>query len=145
MSAFWGFHRIEIVALVGCLGLLGMIFELVRRKKIKERYSMLWFCTGVSVLVLSVKREWLEKFSAMIGVYYAPSSLFIVLSGFMILILIHYSMVISQLLAQNQKLGQKIALLEAELHAFTREHENKEARGQASGFTGKDRRLSAVE
>jgi hypothetical protein len=140
MSAFWGFHRIEIVALAGCLGLLGLIFELVRRKKIKERYSMLWFCTGLSVLALSVKREWLEKFSSMIGVYYAPSSLFIVLSGFMILILIHYSMVISQLLSQTQKLGQKIALLETELHTFKRENES---RGQPGG--AKDRRLSAVE
>jgi hypothetical protein len=110
-----GFHRVEAVALIACFSLMATIFELVRRKKIKERYSLLWFFTGMSMLVLTLKRDWLEKFSSMVGIYYAPSSLFLLLSGFMILILIHYSTVLSQLLSQNQKLGQKLALLEAEV------------------------------
>jgi hypothetical protein len=110
-----GFHRVEVVALVACFSLIGVIFELVRRRKIKERYSLLWFFTGVSMLALTLKRDWLERFSSTVGIYYAPSSLFLLLSGFMILILIHYSTVISQLLSQNQKLGQKLALLEADL------------------------------
>jgi hypothetical protein len=92
-----------------------VIFELVRRKRIKERYSLLWFFTGLCMLTLTLKRDWLEQFSSMVGIYYAPSSLFLLLSGFMILILIHYSTVLSQLLSQNQKLGQKLALLETEL------------------------------
>jgi hypothetical protein len=110
-----GFHRVEVVALIACFSLMATIFELVRRKKIKERYSLLWFFTGSSMLVLTLKRDWLEKFSSMVGIYYAPSSLFLLLSGFMILILIHYSTVLSQLLTQNQRLGQKLALLEAEV------------------------------
>lgn len=110
-----GFHRVEAVALIACFSLMATIFELVRRKKIKERYSLLWFFTGMSMLVLTLKRDWLEEFSSMVGIYYAPSSLFLLLSGFMILILIHYSTVLSQLLSQNQKLGQKLALLEAEV------------------------------
>jgi len=113
-----GLHRVEIVALVACFTLIGAIFELVRRKRIKERYSLLWFFTGVSMLVLTLKRDWLEQFSSMVGIYYAPSSLFLLLSGFMILILIHYSTVLSQLLSQNQRLGQKLALLEAELESL---------------------------
>jgi hypothetical protein len=110
-----GFHRVEIVALLACFSLVGVIFELVRRKRIKERYSLLWFFTGLCMLTLTLKRDWLEQFSSMVGIYYAPSSLFLLLSGFMILILIHYSTVLSQLLSQNQKLGQKLALLETEL------------------------------
>lgn len=116
-----GFHRVEVVALVACFSLIGVIFELVRRKKIKERYSLLWFFTGLSMLVLTLKRDWLEQFSSSVGIYYAPSSLFLLLSGFMILILIHYSTVLSQLLSQNQKLGQKVALLEAELGEIKKE------------------------
>jgi hypothetical protein len=117
-----GFHRVEAVALIACFSLMATIFELVRRKKIKERYSLLWFFTGISMLVLTLKRDWLEKFSSMVGIYYAPSSLFLLLSGFMILILIHYSTVLSQLLSQNQKLGQRLALLEAEVREL--QHKN---------------------
>jgi hypothetical protein len=120
-----GFHRVEIVALGACFALIGAIFELVRRKKIKERYSLLWFFTGASMLVLTLKRDWLESFSSMVGIYYAPSSLFLLLSGFMILILIHYSTVLSQLLSQNQKLGQKVALLETELDEIKRDRREK--------------------
>ncbi len=119
-----GFHRVDFVALIACFALIGTIFELVRRKKIKERYSILWFFTGLSMLALTLKRDWLEEFSSMVGIYYAPSSLFLLLSGFMILILIHYSTVISQLLSQNQKLGQKVALLEAKIEEIKQESSN---------------------
>jgi hypothetical protein len=130
----FAFHRIEILALVGGAGLIGIIFELVRRRKIKERYSLLWFCTGLTVLGLALNRNGLERFSALIGVYYAPSSIFLVLSGFMILILIHFSTVISQLLSQNQQLGQKLALLEAEFESLTR-----------SDFPRKERTTAALK
>lgn len=113
-------HRIEIIALAGGVGLLGLIFELVRRRKIKEKYSLLWFCTSLTVLALTLERGWLDRLSRLIGVYYAPNSIFIVLFGFMIVILIHFSVVISQLLSQSQKLGQKVALLEAELDQLGR-------------------------
>lgn len=121
MESLLGFsHRIEIIALAGGLGLLGLIFELVRRRQIKEKYSLLWFCTALTVLALTLERGWLDRLSRLIGVYYAPNSIFLVLFGFMILILIHFSAVISQLLTQNQRLGQKIALLEADLDQLAR-------------------------
>ena len=109
-------YRIEIFALLACVGLLGLVFELVRRHQIKEKYSFLWILTCVSLFVLTVKRSWLESLSFTIGVYYPPSALFLVLSFFMILILVHYSIVLSKLLMQNQKLAQRLALLETKLH-----------------------------
>lgn len=121
MEALLGFsHRIEVIALAGGVGLLGLIFELVRRRRIKEKYSLLWFCTALTVLALTLERGWLDRLSRLIGVYYPPNSIFIVLFGFMILMLIHFSTVISQLLSQNQRLGQKLALLEAELDQLGR-------------------------
>lgn len=104
-----------VLSLIACSGLIILIFELVRRRKILEKYSFLWLLTGLSLLVLTIKRNWLEQFSIWIGVFYPPSALFLVLIFFMILILIHYSMVLTKLLIQNQKLAQKIAILEAKL------------------------------
>ena len=118
-------HRIEVVATLACVVLMGLVFELVRRDQIKEKYSFLWFITCMSLLALTLKRAWLTHLADALGVYYPPTALFLVLSFFMIVILVHFSMVVSKLLTQNQKLAQKIALLEAEV-------ENQKAAGDRS-------------
>jgi len=107
----------NIVSVVACLGLIILVFELVRRKQIKEKYSFLWFVTGFSLLALSLKRSWLENLSAAIGIFYPPTALFLVLVFFVIVILVHFSMVLSKLQTHNQKLAQKIALLETEVES----------------------------
>jgi hypothetical protein len=107
-------HRVETVSLVACIGLIVLIFELVRRHRIKEKYSLLWFVTGFSLLALALNRQWLEKLSTALGIFYPPTALLLVLSFFTIVILIHFSIVISSLIDRNQKLAQKIALLEAQ-------------------------------
>jgi hypothetical protein len=121
MDAVSRIDRIEVVALVCCFGLFGLILELVRRKKIKERYSLLWLGLTVSLFFLTIKRDWLTLLSNQLGIFYPPSALFLVLIFFMILILIHFSMVLSQLLHQHQQLIQKISLLETELRETKKE------------------------
>ena len=128
MLRYLATHRIEVVAVLACLGLMGLVFELVRRKEIKEKYSFLWFLTGASLTVLSLKRDWLASLSSALGVYYPPTALFLVLNFFMIMMLVHFSIVITKLLTQNQKLAQKIALLEAEMdHRREDKHEREAA------------------
>src|SRR5262249_16762649 len=95
-------HRIEAVSLAAGLVLVAIVFELVRRKQIKEKYSFLWFATGASLLLLTLKRAWLASLANLLGVYYPPTALFLVLSFFIILILVHFSIVVSRLLSQNQ-------------------------------------------
>src|SRR4051812_34433216 len=118
IAEFIKIHRIELVAAAACLGLMFLVFELVRRNQIKEKYSLIWFITGFSLLLLTVKRDWLTLLSNALGVYYPPTALFLVLSFFMIVILVHYSMVLSKLLTQNQKLAQKVALLESKIESI---------------------------
>jgi hypothetical protein len=108
-------HRIEAVAMLACITLMVLVFELVRRRQIKERYSFLWFVTCASLLLLTLKREWLHQLAALLGIYYPPTALFLVLNFFIIVILVHFSIVLSRLMTQNQTLAQKVALLEAEL------------------------------
>ncbi len=105
--------RIEIWAVLGCVVLFAALFELVRRHRMKERYSFLWFTTAIVLLTLTIKRDWLEHLARMLGVYYAPTALFLILVFFMLLILVHFSTVISKLLTQNQVLSQKLGILEA--------------------------------
>ena len=105
--------RIQIISITGSVLLLLFIVELVRRRKLRVEYSILWLAAGGVVLALSVGRPMLEKFASLVGVYYAPAALFLVATGFGILLFIHFSIVISRLTVQNTELAQRIALLEA--------------------------------
>lgn len=104
--------RVEVLAILGTLFLLGIIVELVRRRKLAEGYSLLWLLTGVVLLVLAMWRELLHTFSAMVGVFYPPAALFLVGFIFFLLILLQFSVIISQMSQKNKRLAQQISLLQ---------------------------------
>jgi len=103
--------RVEIVAILGSLGLLAVVLELVRRKQLAEGYSLLWLLTAVVLLVLSLWRELLDVLAHLVGIFYPPTALFVVGFGFVLLILLHFSTVISKLCTQNKELAQRLAIL----------------------------------
>jgi len=104
--------RIQILSIAGSFLLFLLIIELVRRRKLRVEYSILWLAAAGIVLTLSVGRSLLERFAALVGVYYAPAALFLVATVFGILLFIHFSIVISRLTVENTALAQRIALLE---------------------------------
>jgi hypothetical protein len=109
---------VSIAAAVASLVLLAVVFELIRSRRLRERYALLWLVTGVAMLGLSLWRGGLNTIADWFGVEtYPPAVLFAVASLFIILVLLHYSTVISKLADQNVILAQRLALLEAELAA----------------------------
>jgi hypothetical protein len=110
--------RIEFWAVLGCILLLISLIELVRRHRLKERYSFLWFATAGVLLVFSLRRDWLEDLAHLVGVYYPPTALFLLLVFFMLLILVHFSTVISSLLSEKQTLSQQVGILDARVRAL---------------------------
>jgi hypothetical protein len=107
--------RVQIVAILVTLGLLGVVLELVRRRRLMERYALLWLACAVILLGLSVWRNGLELFADAVGVAYAPSALFLVALGFILLLLLHFSLVISRLADQTKVLAQRLGLVQHEL------------------------------
>jgi hypothetical protein len=107
--------RVSIFAVVASVLLLLVVVELIRSRRLRERYSLLWLLTGVVILVLSAWRGLLGSLSNAVGIYYPPSLLFVLASLFIIGVLLHYSTVISRLSDQNTILAQRLALLEAKL------------------------------
>jgi hypothetical protein len=97
--------------------MLFYILEMVRRRRLQEEYSILWLAGSVVILVLSLKRDWLEGISRVFGVVYPPSLLFVVAIFFILLILIHFSITVSKLYQMNKKMAQEIALLKEEREA----------------------------
>ena len=106
-------QRAEVI--IVAVGICVLIFELVRRKHLMERYAILWLLAAVTLLVLAVWRGLLTTLSHAVGIYYPPAALFAVGFLFVLVMLIHFSVTISRLSDQNTMLAQRVALLQQRL------------------------------
>ena len=107
--------KIQLVSIAVTAGLFGLIFELLRRKRLMERYALLWLFSSAVLLALAVWKGLLETVAQAIGIYYAPSALFVIAFGFILVLLLHFSLVISRLADQNKILAQRLGLLQQRL------------------------------
>jgi hypothetical protein len=87
----------------------------VRQRRLLERYALLWLFSSFVLLALSVWRGALEELASAVGIFYAPSALFAVAFGFVLVLLLHFSLVISRLAEQTKVLAQRIGLLQHEV------------------------------
>ena len=107
---------VSLAATAASLLLLLVVFELIRSRRLRERYALLWVLTGFVLLALSAWRGGLNVIAGWLGVQtYPPAVLFAVALLFVLAVLLHYSTVVSKLADQNVILAQRIALLELEL------------------------------
>jgi hypothetical protein len=107
--------RVSIVASIASILLILVVLELIRSRRLRERYALLWLATGVVLLVLSAWRDALNTIAGWVGVTtYPPAILFAVATVFILLVLLHYSTVVSKLTDQTVVLAQRVALLESE-------------------------------
>jgi hypothetical protein len=113
--------KVEIVALLGSLGLLALVVELVRRRKLGEAYSLLWLLTGLILVILSLWRELLDVMAGLVGIFYPPAALFVIGFGFVLLILLQFSVVVSRLSDENRSLIQRLSILDWRIRQLERE------------------------
>jgi hypothetical protein len=107
----------QAVAIIASSGLLLVILELVRRRRLVERYALLWLLAAAVLLAFSVWQDLLFEFSDLIGIEAPSNALFVVAFGFVLLLLLHFSSISSRLSEENKVLAQEIARLDQELHS----------------------------
>lgn len=95
---------------------LWVVIDLMRRRVLREQYSMLWLLMGVVMLVMSTGRFWIERLAAFFGIYYAPSLLFLIGFLFLIAVILHLTIVVSRLTERMIRLTQELAITQSELH-----------------------------
>jgi hypothetical protein len=105
----------RIAAVVLTLGLILLILELVRRKRLMERYALLWLFCSVVLLVLGAWKGLLSTISFDVGIHYPPALLFAAAFGSELLLLLHFSLAVSSLTDQNKILAQRLAILQRRL------------------------------
>lgn len=106
--------KMQYIAIAGSIALLLFILNLIRRKRIKEEYSLLWLFLSLVFLVFSVWREGLDYISKLMGVAYPPAALFLILLMAIFMILIQFSIIISKQAENNKNLTQEHGLLKFE-------------------------------
>lgn len=99
---------------VFCLLFMLLTTELIRRRKIEERYAILWLMLGIVMTMLSFFPHMLDRLSRLVHVHYPPSLLFLIGLLFSLVFILHLTMVISKLHRRMTRLAQEVALLKAE-------------------------------
>ena len=107
--------RVSIFAAIAAILLLLVILELIRSRRLQERYALLWVMTAVVLLIFALWRDGLNVLARTVGIAYPPSALFLLAAVFILVVLLHYSTAISELAERNLLLAQRIALLEQKL------------------------------
>lgn len=107
--------KLQIVAIVASSTLVLVVFELLRRRRLIERYALLWLFSSLVLLVLSIWTGLLEIISKAVGIIYPPNALFAIAFAFVLLLLLHFSLAISRLSGETKVLAQKVARLDAKV------------------------------
>jgi hypothetical protein len=115
--------RIQLVAVGGTLVLFLIVLELVRRRRLLERYALVWLASALVLLALGIWQGLLGKIANAIGVFYPPTALFVIAFGFILLLLLHFSTAVSRLTDQSKVLAQRLALMEQRQHELEKQLE----------------------
>ncbi|MGD0196715.1 MAG: DUF2304 domain-containing protein [Solirubrobacteraceae bacterium] len=122
-------QRLAVIAIAVIA--FALVFELVRRRALMERYALVWLLAAVVLLVLAIWRGLLTKLSGEVGIYTPTNALFAAGFVFVIVLLLHFSLVISRLSEQSKITAQRLALLDERV----RSEETDESR--SAGAVGK--------
>ena len=107
--------KLQIVAILASSALVVIVFELLRRRRLIERYALLWLFSSLVLLGLSVWTGLLEVISDAVGIVYPPNALFMIAFAFVLVLLLHFSIAISRLSGETKVLAQKVARLDKEV------------------------------
>jgi hypothetical protein len=116
--------RLQLVSILAAGVLLLIVLELVRRRRLLERYALLWLGAAVVMLGLAGWSNALERLAQALGIIDAPNALFFVALGFIVVLLLHFSVAVSRLSDQTKVLAQRLALMEHRMREIQAESRN---------------------
>jgi hypothetical protein len=110
--------RIELLGIAVSIFLFIFIFNLIRRQKIRDEYSLIWFAVALFFLIISISRPLIDTIAALLGIEYGPAALFLILITVILWVLIRLSILISEHENKVRTLIQEHALLKERLEAM---------------------------
>lgn len=107
-------YRLQIIAIVLALIFMFFIFRLIAKGKLREEYSFIWIVCTAFLLFFAIWRDGLDVIAKFLGIYYAPSLIFIGAIFAIVIFLVHLSVVNSRQHKQIKEIAQELALLKEE-------------------------------
>jgi len=104
---------VQVLAIFVSAFLLLLVLDLVRRRKLREEYSLIWIACAGALLILSIWRDLLDAVARWLDVYYPPAVLLLILILFVFVACLHFSVVVSRQRAQIERLVEDHAILAA--------------------------------
>lgn len=109
----------NIAAFLLALAIVGLVVEMLRRKKLREKYAALWLIVGVATLVLAAFPRLLNVVAEFVGVQ-LPSNLLFAMSILMLLgVCLHLSWEISVVEDETRTLAEEVAILRVQVEALS--------------------------
>jgi hypothetical protein len=109
--------RAQVIAVIATLAIFLFVLELVRRRRLVERYALLWMTAAFALLVLAIWTDGLDVIKDIMGIEEPANAIFILAFGVAFLLLLNFSVVTSRLGEQNKILAQESASLDQRLGA----------------------------
>ncbi len=103
----------RIIAAVLALAFMVLILELIRRDKLQERYSVVWFVAGLGMLVGAAFPGLLELVADAMGVRDTNVALFSIVLLLLLGLALNFSVIMSRQAAQITRLAQERAIEKA--------------------------------
>jgi hypothetical protein len=116
-------ERSIIFAVSASIAALIFVLELVRRRKLREEYSLLWLGTALIMLIVATWRDLLHGMADFVGIVYPPNLLFLLAALFVMFILLYFSIVITRLTQENKEIAQQVALLQRDIDELRAQQE----------------------
>ena len=124
--------KAQIIALVVTFAIFLFILDLVRRRRLSERYALLWMTAALALLVLSIWTGGLDAIADLMGIQEPANAIFIIAFAVVFLLLLNFSVATSRLGEESKVLAQEVARLEQELRV-----ERSLRGGEENGFSGR--------
>lgn len=105
--------KLEVFVVGVALTNVAVVVELVRRRKLRENFALLWIVVGLGGVVLSVARPLFDALARAVGVSYGPSLLFTLALLFLLFVSMSLSIHVSRLESRIEILAEEVAFLRA--------------------------------
>jgi hypothetical protein len=116
--------HLRVIIGILCFTLVGIIIELIRQNRLKEHYAIIWLLTAASVFIFGIWPNSINIISRIVRLHHL-TTLFMVAFLFLLAIVLHFTLAISQLFDRNKRLTQEVAWLRFELEEFSKREKGK--------------------
>ena len=126
----------QVASIVFAAIVFGLVFEMVRRRHLRERYAILWLGAALVLLVLAAWTQALRTISDAAGIATPSNAFFVIAFAFLLLLLLHFSSVVSRMSDETRILAQRLALLEQRVRDREQTAEDPEPRSEELAGVG---------